>query len=133
MAGLQKKNKIVMKRSVAAPNEDSFYQRSEEYTEKALEKKSVALGYTFDQTDYSNEIAAVTSVMSQYLSSLEYGTVDDLDSYYEEFTSALDDAGMDNLIAANQEQLNAFLGKIKKLFKAAQNVAARLHLVAIVI
>ena len=107
MAGLQKKNKIVMKRSVAAPNEDSFYQRSEEYTEKALEKKSVALGYTFDQTDYSNEIAAVTSVMSQYLSSLEY----DLDSYYEEFTSALDDAGMDNLIAANQEQLNAFLGK----------------------
>lgn len=62
-----------MKRSVAAPNEDSFYQRSEEYTEKALEKKSVALGYTFDQTDYSNEIAAVTSVMSQYLSSLEYG------------------------------------------------------------
>ena len=81
-----------MKRSVAAPNEDSFYQRSEEYTEKALEKKSVAL-------------------MSQYLSSLEYGTVDDLDSYYEEFTSALDDAGMDTLIAANQEQLNAFLGK----------------------
>ena len=80
-------------------------------TEKDLEKKSVALGYTFDQTDYSNEIAAVTSVMSQYLSSLEYGTVDDLDSYYEEFTSALDDAGMDNLIAANQEQLNAFLGK----------------------
>ena len=49
--------------------------------------------------------------MSQYLSSLEYGTVDDLDSYYEEFTSALDDAGMDTLIAANQEQLNAFLGK----------------------
>ena len=111
MAGLQKKNKIVMKWSVAVANEDSFYQRSEEYTEKALEKKSVALGYTFDQTDYSNEIAAVTSVMSQYLSSLEYGTVDDLDSYYEEFTSALDDAGMDNLIAANQEQLNAFLGK----------------------
>ena len=111
MAGLQKKNKIVMKRSVAAPNEDSFYQRSEEYTEKALEKKSVALGYTFDQTDYSNKIAAVTSVMNQYLSSLEYGTVDDLDSYYEEFTSALDDAGMDTLIAANQEQLNAFLGK----------------------
>ena len=89
-------------------DEDSFYQRSEEYTEKALEKKSVALGYTFDQTDYANEIAAVTSVMSQYLSSLEYGP---LDSYYEEFTSALDDAGMDTLIAANQEQLNAFLEK----------------------
>ena len=94
-----------------APNEDSFYERSEEYTQKAVEKKSVALGYTFDQTDYANEIAAVTSVMNQYLSSLEYGTVDDLDSYYEEFTSALDDAGMDTLIAANQEQLNAFLGK----------------------
>ena len=44
MAGLQKKNKIVMKRSVAVADEDSFYQRSEEYTEKALEKKSVALG-----------------------------------------------------------------------------------------
>ena len=98
-------------------NEDSFYQRSEEYTEKALEKKSVALGYTFDQTDYSNEIAAVTSVMSQYLSSLEYGTVDDLDSYYEEFTSALDDAGMDNLIAANQEQLNAFFVFFKSFLK----------------
>lgn len=33
-----------MKRSVAVADEDSFYQRSEEYTEKALEKKSVALG-----------------------------------------------------------------------------------------
>ena len=43
-----------MKRSVAAPNEDSFYQRSEEYTEKALEKKSVALGYTFDPVSYTH-------------------------------------------------------------------------------
>lgn len=94
-----------------APNEDSFYELSENYTQKALEKQSIALGYTFNQTDYANEIAAVTSVMSQYLSSLEYGTVDDLDSYYEEFKNALKDAGIDTLIAANQEQLNAFLGK----------------------
>ena len=120
-----------MKRSVAAPNEDSFYQRSEEYTEKALEKKSVALGYTFDQTDYSNEIAAVTSVMSQYLSSLEYGTVDDLDSYYEEFTSARCRNGHPD--RSKPGTVKCLFRKIKKLFKAAQNVAARLHLVAIVI
>ncbi|MFQ9396538.1 MAG: DUF3502 domain-containing protein [Lachnospiraceae bacterium] len=77
-----------------------------------MEKKSVALGYTFDQTDYSNEIAAVTSVMSQYLSSLEYGNVDDLDSILMKSSQALlTMPEMDTLIAANQEQLNAFLGK----------------------
>ena len=92
-----------------APNEDSFYTRSDEYTAEALTRQSAALGYTFDQTDYANEIAAVSAVMSQYLSSLEYGTVDDLDSYYQQFIGALKDAGIDTLVAANQEQLDAFL------------------------
>ena len=35
--------------------------------------------------------------------------VDDLDGYYQDFLGALKDAGIDEVVAANQEQLDAFL------------------------
>ncbi|MBQ9612179.1 MAG: ABC transporter substrate-binding protein [Lachnospiraceae bacterium] len=95
--------------SMFSPNEDSFYTRSEEYTSNALKNQSAALGYTFVSEDYTNQIAQITSVLNQYLSSLEYGMVDDLDGYYQDFLGALKDAGIDEVVAANQEQLDAFL------------------------
>ena len=91
------------------PNEDSFYERSREYTEKALTITSSALGYSFVSDSYQNEIAAITSVMNRYLSSLEYGTVTDLEGTYQEFISALDAAGMNKLVEANQAQFDAWM------------------------
>ncbi len=94
-----------------APNTDDFYTKSDEYTENALKYKSPALGYTFNSTDYQTEIAAISSVLGQYVTTLEYGMASDLDSAYQEFIKALDTAGMNKLVEANQEQLNAWLAE----------------------
>ncbi len=92
-----------------APNTDDFYERSDTYTENALEKKSTALGYTFDSSDYQTELAAVTSVINKYLATLEYGMASDLDTAYNEFLDSLDKAGMNKLIEANQKQFDEWL------------------------
>ena len=93
------------------PNEDSFYERSEAYTANALKHKSVALGYSFISNSCTNEIAAISSVLSKYLTSLEYGMVNDLDATYNEFIQALKDAGIDKVIEENQRQLDEWLAK----------------------
>jgi putative aldouronate transport system substrate-binding protein len=95
------------------PNKDSFYSDSEAYTENALKYKSPALGYTFDSSNYQSEIAAISSVVSKYITTLEYGMATKLDTTYQEFIKALDAAGMDKLIEANQTQLNAWLAEQK--------------------
>lgn len=97
--------------SMFVPNEDSFYTLSEEYTANALKSKSKALGYSFVSDDYSTEMAAVSGVLSQYMDTLEYGMVSNLESAYSEFIDALEDAGIQKLIDANQEQLDAWLAE----------------------
>lgn len=92
-----------------APNTDAFYEESDAYTERALECKSPALGYTFDSADFQTEIASITSVINQYVTSLEYGTVSDLEGTYQEFIEALDNAGMNKLVEENQKQLDEWL------------------------
>ncbi len=91
------------------PNKDSFYTDSDAYTENALQYPSVALGYTFNSTEYQTEMAAISSVISQYVTTLEYGMAADLDATYQEFIEALDAAGMNRLVEANQEQFDAWL------------------------
>ena len=93
------------------PNEDSFYSDSDIYTENALKYPSVALGYTFNSSEYQTEMAAISSVINQYVTTLEYGMVADLDATYQEFIDALDAAGMNRLVEANQEQLDAWLAQ----------------------
>ena len=94
------------------PNTPDFYSISEQYTADALTKPSIALGYSFVSDDYTTEIAAISSVLSQYLTTLEYGTVD-IDDVYPEFIAALKDAGIDKVIAANQQQLDEWLAAQK--------------------
>lgn len=91
------------------PNKESFYADSDAYTEHALQYPSVALGYTFDSSEYQTEMAAISSVISQYVTTLEYGMAADLDATYQEFIEALDAAGMNRLVEANQEQFDAWL------------------------
>ncbi|HHV11661.1 MAG TPA: ABC transporter substrate-binding protein [Clostridiales bacterium] len=98
--------------SMFVPNTPDFYPISEQYTADALTKQSAALGYAFVSDDYTTELAAISSVLSQYLTTLEYGTVD-IDSTLPEFISALKNAGIDDVIAANQKQLDEWLAANK--------------------
>lgn len=95
------------------PNKESFYAESDAYTENALKYPSLALGYTFNSDDFQTEMAAISSVISQYVTTLEYGMATDLEATYQEFIAALDNAGMNKLVEENQKQLDTWLANQK--------------------
>ena len=69
---------------------------------------SPAVGYVFDPTNVSAELAAVSAVMAQYVPSLNSGAVDPSVTL-PEFLEALKTAGIDAVIAENQRQLDAYI------------------------
>ncbi len=66
------------------------------------------IGYTFDPSEVSTAVTAVTAVIQQYAPALNCGTVDP-ETTIPEFLEALDAAGMQEIIDANQAQLDAYL------------------------
>ncbi|MCI2049606.1 MAG: ABC transporter substrate-binding protein [Lachnospiraceae bacterium] len=78
---------------------------------KSLEDAGTSpyLGFSCDTTSISNELTAVYNVIQQYKGGLETGSVEDLDSNYAEFKTALQNAGVDKVIAEYQKQLDAWL------------------------
>jgi putative aldouronate transport system substrate-binding protein len=66
------------------------------------------MGYTFDPSNVSTALTAVSAVIGQYAPALECGIVDP-EEMIPEFVSALEDAGMNEIIAENQAQLDAWL------------------------
>lgn len=71
------------------------------------DRYSPALGYSFKSDSVSSEIAAVETVMEQYCYSFNAGALDP-ESALPEFIDALKAAGIDKVIEANQEQLDAW-------------------------
>lgn len=71
------------------------------------------LGYVFDSTPVSAKAAAVANVVQQYGPSLETGLVEDVDEALSQITEAMDQAGMEDVIAENQSQLDAWLSAQK--------------------
>lgn len=69
---------------------------------------SPALGYVFDASQYSAEIAAITSVMEKYIPTLSAGAADP-SVLLPEFLKELESAGINEVIAENQRQLDAFI------------------------
>lgn len=68
---------------------------------------SPAFGYTFDSSDYSTNVAAIESVIAQYKDAINGGKVDP-ESQLPAFIKALEDAGINDLIEANQAQYDAW-------------------------
>lgn len=66
------------------------------------------LGYTFDPSEVQTAVTAVTAVIGQYAPALECGIVDP-ETVIPEFLEALEDAGMQTIIDANQAQLDEWL------------------------
>ncbi|MCH5352924.1 MAG: ABC transporter substrate-binding protein [Acutalibacter sp.] len=72
-------------------------------------EKSKAFGFTFNSTPVANEEATLVSVSDQYLKSLAFGAVDDLDASIAEFNNALYGAGLQKVMDEKQKQLDEFL------------------------
>lgn len=94
---------------IVAPLTDSYYTDVQAFENDA--HKSTAFGYTFDSTNYGAESGAISSVMQEKLPMLNAGEVADVDAAVDDLVASLQAAGIDDVIAANQEQLNAYLGK----------------------
>lgn len=73
-------------------------------------KESKALGFYFDNSQYESQTAALANVVKQYAGSLNSGSADP-ETYIPEFLSALEDAGIDEVIAAKQEQFDKWLSE----------------------
>lgn len=72
--------------------------------------KSPALGFTFNSQSVKNEIAAVNNVNKQFKPGMTSGAVDP-NEMIPKYLEKLKAAGIDKIIAAKQEQLDAFLSK----------------------
>lgn len=94
---------------VMSPLTESFYADAEKLESMAV--KSPVFGYTFDSSEFGAEAGAISSILQEKLPMLNAGVVADVDKAVDELVAALEDAGINDIIAANQEQLNAFLGK----------------------
>ena len=69
--------------------------------------KSKALGFTWDNVDYTSEFTALTNVYDEYAPALTYGFVDPSKGI-PEFVDQLKAAGLDSYIAAKQKALDAW-------------------------
>lgn len=96
-----------MNKYASVPLDESYFDELVAYETEA--PMSAAFGYTFDSSEYTAELGAIANVISQYLPVLNTGLAVDLDAQISEFQTALKNAGIDDVIAANQAQLDAYL------------------------
>ncbi|WP_438434447.1 ABC transporter substrate-binding protein [Gorillibacterium sp. sgz500922] len=75
-------------------------------------KASPALGLTFDATSVKTEVAACKDVMKEYDATLDTGSADP-DTILPKYIDKMKKAGADKIIAAKQQQLDAFLASKK--------------------
>jgi putative aldouronate transport system substrate-binding protein len=68
---------------------------------------SKALGFTFDSAPVRNAVTSVANVAAEYRVALEFGMLD-VDENLPKFIAALKAAGMDEIIAEKQRQLDAW-------------------------
>ena len=100
------------------PATESFYEDLITFSKTA--QPILTLGYTFNAEVVASEIAAVTSVASEYRPILECGVSKDVDETLEAFNKALKEAGIERIIDENQRQLNAWLEHNKEINRSAQ-------------
>lgn len=75
-----------------------------------LREDHVFDGFTFDTSNVATQCAAVNTVYSTYFEPMAfYGQVSDLDAYMNEFKQALEDAGIRDIQAEIQRQMDEFV------------------------
>lgn len=87
-------------------SDPQLWEKMSDFNASGTESK--ALGFVFDNSNYTNQVAALSNVVKQYSGALYSGSGDP-EELIPQFLEALDDAGINDVIAAKQEQLDAFL------------------------
>lgn len=86
-------------------NDPDLYKKQIELTKEA--QRSCALGFAYDSSSLSTEIASLSNVKSQYIDALNAGAVNPKEEL-PKFLDALDNAGMQKVITEKQAQLDAW-------------------------
>jgi len=95
-----------------ALNSNKLKEQLERYAAQATPIGSEYTGFLFDETPLATEIWQIRAVLARYLPVLESGCVD-LDENYTAFLSALEEAGLNKVIAEKQRQLDTWLANRK--------------------
>lgn len=85
-------------------SDGDFYQEVKQFSQEA--KMSSTLGYLFDTEGLTAEIAAVSSVVSEYRPILETGMADNVSELLQRFNRDLEEAGIEQIIEENRRQLD---------------------------
>lgn len=80
------------------------------YIEEAEENAIRFSGFVYSTTQIEKQLDKVSEVVARYVPVLESGSVD-LEKYYPEFLEEMERAGVDEIIADKQRQLDEFLKK----------------------
>lgn len=89
-------------------NGPTFFEDLIAFNEATLQSK--AIGFAFDTTEVSDQYTACSNIMDKYYSALLCGTVD-VESTIAQANAEFEAAGLKDIIAAKQKQLDAFLGQ----------------------
>lgn len=91
-------------------NDPEIWNKMKDFNDQAI--KSVALGFVFNVEPVKTQYVAVKNVIEKYKVGLETGTLDP-DEKYDEFINALKKAGIDEIIAEKQKQLDEWAASNK--------------------
>lgn len=86
---------------------------NEAWTNQNMKKQYQSVGYSYNASNKTNELIAIATVLDQYLPSLETGSVSDVEGTYNDMIHALKAAGIEDVIADNQAQFDAWLAENK--------------------
>ena len=93
--------------SIWEPNTIDFNQQLRDFND-TITAASPALGYSFEITDdISSAYSAVSAVVKQYTPTISAGAADP-DTYLPQFIQDLETAGINDVIAENQKQFDAW-------------------------
>lgn len=93
------------------PAKEGIQEELKKFSDSA--KAAKTLGYVFDSTPVAAKAAAVSKVVQQYGPSLEVGLVDDVDKALAQLAEGMESAGIKDIIAENQSQLDKWLATQK--------------------
>ncbi len=91
--------------SLPAQEDDTLFDQLMHFNETAL---SANMGFVFDTTSVTNEIAACSAIRTEYEANLESGLITDVEANLAEFNAKLTEAGIDKVVAEAQAQLDAW-------------------------
>ncbi len=96
-------------------NPADLWDRLKSFNEKAIISDN--MGFIFDTKPVTNEIAACTTVIDEYLPNLNAGKLKDVNANIDEFVAKLKASGSEKIVEEAQKQLNTWRASVGKTVK----------------